>query len=729
MGVSAVPGSGKTQTLSYLVADLIVRGVLEPDQEVLVVTLVNSAVDNFTHRVASFIQQRGLVPRIGYRVRTLHGLAHDIVRERPALAGLSDGFQIIDEREAEQILLGATSVWLSDNQQVIDEFLAPEIEGLSGERIRRREWPNLIKGLVSDLIKQAKDLQISPGELRLQLDESAVTIPLLEMACAIYADYQRVLTYRGVVDFDDLIGKALRALQSDPDYLARLHHRWPYILEDEAQDSSRLQEEILRLLSGPDGNWVRVGDPNQAIFETFTTASPQFMRDFLQESDVVARELPNSGRSTESIIRLANELIDWTQNKHPVPSVRSALSVPYIKPTPPGDPQPNPFDSPEGIHLIDLMYTPQEEIQAVATSIEKWLPDHHDKTVAVLVPTNNRGFQLANELKLRNIPIVEILRSTRTTREVAGALTLVLKYLSEPTSPRLLEKTYQVWRREERTDEALYARQARISNLLRNCRWIEGYLWPKPNRDWLTDLEHELTDPELIDQLSDFRTMVQRWQRAMLLPIDQLILTLAQDLFSKSEDLAVTYKLAIILRRVSDVNPEWRLPEFASELELIAMNERRFLGLSQDDLGFDPETHKGEVVVATIHKAKGLEWDRVYLMSVNNYDFPSGEPHDTYISEKWFVRGRLNLQAELLAQLRALLKDEPMDSYVEGMATGQARLDYAAERLRLLYVGITRAREELIITWNIGRRRDKKQATPFVALQTFWEGTSDGLVD
>ena len=729
MGVSAVPGSGKTQTLSYLVAELIVRGVIGPDQEVLVVTLVNSAVDNFSHRVASFIQQRGLVPRIGYRVRTLHGLAHDIVRERPALAGLSDGFQIIDERAAEQILLGATAAWLSGNQHVIDEFLDPEIEGLSGERIRRREWPDLIKGLVRDLIRQAKDIQISPSELHLKLDEFNAAIPLLDMACAIYADYQRALTYRGAVDFNDLIGKALQALQSDPDYLARLRHRWPFILEDEAQDSSRLQEEILRLLSGPGGNWVRVGDPNQAIFETFTTASPQFMRDFLQESDVVARELPNSGRSTESIIKLANELINWTQNEHPLLSVRSALSVPYIKPSPPGDPQPNPVDSPEGIHLIDLMYTPQEEVQAVATSIEKWLPDHLDKTVAVLVPTNHRGFQLVNELKLRNIPIVEILRSTRPTREVAGALTLVLRYLSEPTSPRQLGKIYQVWRREERADEASNVRLARGFNLLRKCRWVEGYLWPRPDRDWLTNLQHELKDPELIGQLHDFRAMVQRWQRAMPLPIDQLILTLAQDLFSEPEDLAVTYKLAVFLRRVSDANPEWRLPEFAGELELIAMNERRFLGLSQDDLGFDPEQHKGEVVVATIHKAKGLEWDRVYLMSVNNYDFPSGEPHDTFISEKWFVRGRLNLQAELLAQLRAFLEDEPMASYKEGMATKQARLGYAAERLRLLYVGITRAKEELIITWNIGRRRDKKQSTPFVALQAFWEGIIDDPAD
>ena len=99
MGISAVRGSGKTWTLSYLAADLLKRGVLGDDQEILIVTLINSAVDNFYNRIGSFIEAKGLIPNIGYRVRTLHGLAHDIVRERPELLGLDTNFQIVDERE------------------------------------------------------------------------------------------------------------------------------------------------------------------------------------------------------------------------------------------------------------------------------------------------------------------------------------------------------------------------------------------------------------------------------------------------------------------------------------------------------------------------------------------------------------------------------------------------------------------------------------------------------
>jgi DNA helicase-2/ATP-dependent DNA helicase PcrA len=154
---------------------------------------------------------------------------------------------------------------------------------------------------------------------------------------------------------------------------------------------------------------------------------------------------------------------------------------------------------------------------------------------------------------------------------------------------------------------------------------------------------------------------------------------------------------------------------------VIAKNERRFIGFSDDDSGFDPEKHRGRVVVTTMHRAKGLEWDRVYLMSLNNYDFPSNEPNDKYISEKWFVRSGLNLEAEALAQLDALEEMGEFDGYEEGMATFRARLDYVKERLRLLYVGITRAKRDLIVTWNSGRQGDATPSLAFQDLSGWWE--------
>lgn len=152
-----------------------------------------------------------------------------------------------------------------------------------------------------------------------------------------------------------------------------------------------------------------------------------------------------------------------------------------------------------------------------------------------------------------------------------------------------------------------------------------------------------------------------------------------------------------------------------------------------------------------MHKAKGLEWDRVYMMSVNNYDFPSNMPNDRFISEKWFVRSGvvsirpatstqgystnvpLNLEAEALAQLTALGSrygeqasptrppNDEYDWYEEGAATMRSRLDYVKERLRLLYVGITRAKKDLIVTWNSGRQGDATPSLAMSELMGWWE--------
>ena len=726
MGVAAVPGSGKTWTLSMLAAQLVAEGSLGDDQEVLVVTLVNSAVNNFSGRVGRFIQDRGLLPNLGYRVRTLHGLCHDIVRERPGLVGLADTFQIVDERAADEMLQNAANAWLREHLYDLDVYLDPEMDEQKADWLRKQKLPDLVKSIAGSFIKQSKDLCLTPAELRYHLDQFPEPLPLVEMGWEIYADYQRALSYRGAVDFDDLIRLALQALKLERDFLERLRRRWPYILEDEAQDSSQLQEEILSLLCGETGNWVRVGDPNQAIYETFTTADPRFLREFRARIDVRDLDLPNSGRSMQSVIDLANALIDWTQASHPVEPVRDALALPHIEPTPKGDPQPNPADDPTKVQFIARGFSPQAELQAVVNSLARWLPEHPDETVAVLVPRNQRGFEIASLLKSMKIPYVELLRSTRSTRETAGALGNVVNYLADPTSSKKLATVYKVWRRQDREDEAFKSRLAWVTKTLRACGQVEDFLWPRADRDWLASLDLEVEDPELHAHLCLFRDLVRRWQGATALPIDQLILTLAQDLFEKPADLAIAHKLASVLRNAAALHPEWRLPRLTEELAEVARNERKFLGLSEDDTGFDPEAYKGTVVITTVHKAKGLEWDKVYMLSVNAYNFPSAMPGDTYISERWFVRDHLNLEAETLAQLRALRSDDNLFLYDEGLATREARLEYASERLRLLYVGITRARKELVLTWNTGRRGDQQPSVPFLAMQTFWEQKHSG---
>ncbi|HEX8990179.1 MAG TPA: ATP-dependent helicase [Anaerolineales bacterium] len=722
LGISAVPGSGKTQTLSALAARIISNGLLQADQEVLVVTLVNSAVDNFTSRIADFIQDTSLIPRLGYRVRTLHGLAHDIVREDPALVGLDPQFTIMDENTSGAMIREAADVWVRDHEYFFEAYVLPDLAEHQRQKLASREWPEYVESIASSFIRAAKDGHLSPEDLQLAVEESPIRLPLVEMGLEIYSDYQRALAYRGAVDFDDLIRLAYRIVDTSPDLLAHLRHRWPYILEDEAQDSSRIQQEIISRLVGESGNWVRVGDPNQAIFETFTTAEPALLREFIDRNPSV--DMPESGRSQKSIMDIANYLMSWTQQDHPWLAARDALISPQIAPAAAGDSHPNPPDNPGGIHLSGRNFTPEQEISAAVESLRAWLPQHQDMTVAVLTCTNDYAAQVAEALRIHHIEYRELLRSTTPTRAAAGALAHVLDYLASPDSGPKLSQAYKVWRRDWRDDLERRPELDRVSALLRRMRNVEEYVAPFIPAGSSNTLQGSLgaagESDEILEELSTFRDVIRRWHTAAVLPIDQLVLTLSQEIFTEASDLALAHKLALVLRQAADENPEWRLPELIPTLNEIALNERRFIGFSNDDASFNPDDYRGIVIVSTMHKAKGLEWDRVYLLSVNNHDYPSNQPEDRFVSEKWFIRDGLNLEAEALAQLDVVAARDPSPHYREGAATLQARLDYVRERLRLLYVGITRARKELILSWNTGRRGDATPSLPLTSLRKWW---------
>ncbi len=726
MGISAVPGSGKTWTLSYLAADLIQSGTVAPDQEILIVTLVNAAVDNFSARISAQLQAKSLFPGFGYRVRTLHGLANDIVRERPDLAGLSNDYQILDDAESARIKEQIARDWLHTHSDFFESYL--EYEDHQRQKIYENKFylPRMVELMANAFIRLAKDHQYTPEICRRMLEESPVQLPLVEMGTAIYSDYQEALNYRGSVDFDDLIRLALRCLRSDPSLVTLLRQRWPYILEDEAQDSSMLQQEILSLLAGENGNWVRVGDPNQAIYETFTTASPQYLLDFLRRPDVEQRSLPESGRSTLSIIALANRMIEWVRQEHPNLQVRDALNPPLIQPTPPDDPQPNPPDCPNCIHFVEQAFTSEEELHFVVNAVAEFLSENPDRTVAILAPSNDRGFKFVDVLRTREIPCVDsLLRSTSATRLSTGALANILYYLGDPANRQKLSAAYRVWRRAEREDEEKWPFHKKVSGIINSCEYVEDYVWQTLKKDWLDNLPEVQDDPEIYQELASFREVVRRWHGAVSLPIDQLLLSIAQDLFLDPVELALAHKLSSLLRQISDAHPDWRLPEFTEELSNIARNQRKYLGFSQEDDAFDPDRYPGQVVVTTMHKAKGLEWDCVFLTSLNNYDFPSGDDYDQFQSEKWFVKDNLNLEAEIIAQFNALLEKHPYETYRIGKASLKARQEFIRERLRLFFVGMTRAKCWLTATWNSGRGFTKNVAAlPFLEMINYLERRS-----
>ncbi|NLC14129.1 MAG: UvrD-helicase domain-containing protein, partial [Chloroflexi bacterium] len=208
MGISAVPGSGKTWTLSHLAVKLILSTELEPDQEILVVTFSNSAADNFSTRIGEQLRANGLIEGFGYRVRTLHGLANDIIHERPELVGLSNEFGIIDESESNEIMKDLVAQAMENHYEFLTSLISEDINEKKRESIIKTEFPEFLLNLAKNWIKTVKDKQITTSQLEEWLAEPDTNL-LMSICLGIYRGYQAALNYRGSIDFDDLIRYAL----------------------------------------------------------------------------------------------------------------------------------------------------------------------------------------------------------------------------------------------------------------------------------------------------------------------------------------------------------------------------------------------------------------------------------------------------------------------------------------------------------------------------------------
>ncbi len=733
MGISAVPGSGKTFTLSALAADLIEKlirnsGNPEPDQEILIVTFSNAAALNFSSRIAAFLAERGLLPGIGYKVCTLHSMALDIIRGHTQQLGIEEDFTVLDEVGSDALLQRAVDLWLdADQRDTFDLVIDPNLRPETQDEKYREKWRQDVTDIVRNVISQAKDYHITPEELRKNLTQmdDRFARPLLEMVCDIYGFYQTQLRNYPAMDFADLMFNAYRLLTTDKGYLAHLQHRWPYILEDEAQDSSLIQEEVLRLLTAASGNWVRVGDPNQAINETFTTANPKYLRNFIAQAQMNV-PMETAGRSQRSVLAQANRLVNYVVNAHPNPACRDGLAPTYVRLTRPDDKQGNPPDDPSRIVYDPQLYTTRDEIDTISRLAVKHAQQHPNETIAILTPSNEYGKEFVNRLEEFPIEVVEVLKSTKKARASADVIAVVLDWLSLPLNRKHCITLFRMLYSEREKGEFFLTAedQAKVSAALENLEHPEEFFYPI-SEDSLRELIEGWGFDEFLQQtIFRFRYFLKRWLDSRFLPIDQLILLIGQDLFHTSEDLCCAGQIGILLAQITRMTPELSLGSMAGEVRRIAANASLYAGLRGSDSQFDPNDYPGKIVVTTYHKAKGLEWDQVYLTSCNNYDFPDGSEAQ-YGNRRYkprYVRDALDLQAEILQALKTVSGLEPGLRYRRGDGSREAWLDGVKERLRLLYVGITRAKKGLYVSFNSGRFGKTTEANVVMKLRAMWRG-------
>ncbi|MCA9962362.1 MAG: ATP-dependent helicase, partial [Anaerolineales bacterium] len=552
----------------------------------------------------------------GFDVRTLHSLALEIVRlAHSGIGPDSDTLNVLDDNQSSHYLALAVDSWVEQNLDLWLAFLPEDSPQM------RARWRDITARTARVFIRTAKNARYHPEEILQRLGAGELAFdgalpspisqsPLLQMMAGIYGRYQSLLTRQGTLDFDDLIWQAVDLLQHRPDFTAQLRQRWPYILEDEAQDSVPLQEVLLETLTGTDGNWVRVGDPNQAVTSTFTAAHPRYFNAFMDRPDVASRPLPNSGRCAPLIIGAANTLLHWVIDKHPVPEVRHyTFRRQDILPTPAGDAQPNPPDSEAAIRIKVYKHREDEEIPAIARRAAQYARQRPDHTLAILVPTNQIGYDLADHLDELEAPYDNLLRGSGHEREIAAAMHAILAILANPLDTRALVAAHASLH-ELGHPAAIGPLEGldRFHAILRSVYQPEAFLFPWDETQWTAVFPAGVVNEEDLHHFQRLADFLRRMFQLRDLPIDDLALTLGDELFAHGQeihegDLAIAYQIATILRRWRDMQPDWRLPELAAELADVANGRRRLPLPSPTDYGYEPEP--GRITLTTQHSAKG----------------------------------------------------------------------------------------------------------------------------
>ena len=493
-------------------------------------------------------------------------------------------------------------------------------------------------------------------------EEEDLPLRLLRIGAELYSRYQLLVESHGGIDFNDMVRLAVDLVASHEDLAARLGARWPVVLEDEAQDSVPLQEELLGRLTAGSGHWIRVGDPNQSITSTFTSAEPRFLRRFLERPEVRTVEMSVSGRCSPRIMALANGLVAWTCGEYPVPEVREAAFRPQrIDPSGPGDPQPNPDDGDSAVALRPFDKR-EAELEYVARRALGFTRARPECTLAVLVPTNRLGFDMAEVLRRMEVSFDERLTTTRRSRAVIDRLARVLIFVANPLSPAALEGVFRVTSDEEQAED--------LRPLVRSCYRPESLLYPAPGVSLADAFPPVARLQGDLGPLGELARRARRWLEAGRYPVDQLALAVAGELF-EGDDLARAQRVAGHLRRRADQHPGWRLPELAADLQ--RPEAAREILAAEDEASYEPRP--GQLTLTTMHKSKGMEWDLVYLVGVDGIEFP-GAPEDYFRGHEPHLGGN---PAEMAgARLTGLLEAGPRRSLERAGPAGVHRRAAAA---------------------------------------------------
>jgi len=653
--IIAGAGTGKTAVITRRIAYLIASKRARPE-EILALTFTDKAAAEMEERVDV------LVP-YGYAevwISTFHAFGDRVLREEALELGLDPAFRVLTRPE--QVIFFREHLF---------EFPLSYYRPL-GDPTRHIE-------AVLSLFSRAKDEDVSPAEYlayaqglveQAQLnpeDKELATLSQKQMELALtYQGYQDLLHQHGFVDFGDQVTLTLKLFREHPSVTRRYQERFHYILVDEFQDTNYAQWEIVRLLAARHNNITVVGDDDQSIYKFRGAAISNilgFIKAYPQARQIV---LTRNYRSPQSILDTAYRLI--RQNDPERLEVKKAIDK-RLKAQAPGGPP-----------VKHLAYdTLSSEADAVAGLIEEKVASgsYSYGDFAILVRANRDADPFLRALNMKGIPWRFSGNQGLYGQEEVRLLIAFLRCVADPKdSLSLYHLAASELYRMPAADLAHCNSFSRRNN--RPLSWTFRHLDALPELAEVS-LEGRATANKVLSDIRSYMELSRSHGAGEVLyhfltESGYLKRLTSSSSYRSEEKVQNIARFFEQVKRFGEIAREDRIPQFVAHLDLLIQ------------AGDDPATAEADldadaVNVLTVHKAKGLEFTVVFMVSLVSDRFPS--------------RGR----TEPLELPEPLIKDT--------LPGGDFHLQ---EERRLFYVGMTRAKQELYFTsaLDYGGQRKRK---------------------
>lgn len=606
MAISAVPGAGKTTILLALILKLLDKGI--NPENIFVMTYMESAARNFRERIKSIRENSTQLPNIS----TIHGLALRILKENGNFErlGLSSDFEICDDTQRSRIVREISSK-LKLKKTETDEF----------------------------------DRAVSVFKIGGGVFNPEITDKKLVKFKEFFEGYQQVLREADLIDYDDMLISSVKLLEDNEDIRNYYQDLCAYIIEDEAQDSSSIQQRLINLLSAKHKNLIRCGDINQAITTTFTNADVKGFRKFIAESQDVSMNC--SQRCTKDVWMLANNLLLSSEARE---ETKDAFFHILMNPVEGRNPQ---SENAVSGHIFEKTL---EERNFVLQKIKNAFRKNPKATCGILLRNN---FQVAqwtsfiNDSGLKSITRSECLEQKSIFRAIYAVLSMILK----PFDNEVIANNYEIlaelgfYKQRLGADIRKYENpfvQLDCDNI--NNPYLEQFYW---------DLNYWLYFPHIT--------------------VDELAIKIGLHYFTEEIEKSNIYLISTLIKRISTNTKGFsaiveRLAELAKKNSLSGF--KFFSEEDESDRGF----LEGKVQIMTLHKSKGDEFDYVFLPEMT-------EKNLTIDFDKIKLKS-----SDFMENVKRLNPSYKQKTEYE------MKQEIAAENLRLLYVAITRAKRKLYFT-------------------------------